>query len=126
MENTFDLKKFLVENKLTSNSKNLLEIEQRQVAENELRELKPIPYTGEPIPPGDNFRMVYMYADKPEYEIFFKTEPRQEDFESFIKIAPKPMKIGDGIMLLDRENNNIDSYRLTRSTIAAPDFHGTV
>ena len=88
----------------------------------EPRELKPEKWEAIPVdeygePAKYNYRLAYMYSNKPEYQIFLEEEPKQKDYISFLKIAPKPMEIGDGIMVLDKENKKIDSYKLTQSTI---------
>ena len=137
----FNLKKFLVENKLTANSRNLTEIGVGQgvnidtsgdhlignsntkptnTADNQLRELKPEKWRAIPMPTEYSYRLVYMYSDKPEYQIFLKAEPKQENYPSFLKIAPKPMEVGDGIMVLDKNNKAVDLYTLTRKDISSP------
>jgi len=91
--------------------------EQSVNEEGELRELKPEKWRAIPVPTEYSYRLVYMYSNKPEYQIFLEEEPKQKDYVSFLKIAPKPMEVGDGIMVLDKENKKIDSYKLTQSTI---------
>ena len=137
----FDLKKFLVENKLTTNSRNLTEIGVGQgvnidtsgedllgdrdaattpAADNQPRQLKPEKWRAIPMPAQYSYRLVYMYSDKPEYQIFLKAEPKEENYPSFLKIAPKPMEVGDGIMVLDKDNKQVNSYQLTRKDISSP------
>jgi hypothetical protein len=136
----FDLKKFLVENKLTNNSRNITEIgvgqgvnidpsgkdllgdkeETSTAADNQLRQLKPEKWRAIPMPTEYSYRLVYMYSSKPEYQIFLKAEPKQENYQSFLKIAPKPMEVGDGIMVLDKDNKQVNSYQLTRKDITSP------
>ena len=139
MEN-FDLKKFLVENKLTYNSKYISEVNTGQgvnidpsgkdlmgdeeetstTSDSQLRELKPEKYRAIPVPTQYNYRLVYMYSDKPEYQIFLKAEPKEENYPSFLKIAPKPMEVGDGIMVLGKDNKQVNSYQLTRKDVSSP------
>ena len=86
----------------------------------QLRQLKPEKWRAIPMPTEYSYRLVYMYSDKPEYQIFLKAEPKQENYESFLKIAPKPMEVGDGIMVLDKNNKQVNSYQLTRKDITSP------
>jgi hypothetical protein len=94
--------------------------ELRQLIREELRELKPEKWEAIPMPAEYKYRLVYMYSDKPEYQIFLKTEPKDENYTSFLKIAPKPMEMGDGIILLDTNNKMVNFVRLTKKDTLAP------
>ena len=127
MDNNFDLKKFLVENRLTSNSKVLSEVldglnrsdkiddfpeDKLEPAEDTLRELKPEKYKGSSIPSHANYRIVYMYSGQPKYEMFTRTEPSDHDMKMFAKLAPEKFEIEDGILALDRNNKQVNFIRL--------------
>ena len=159
MENTFDLKKFLVENRLTTNSKNLTEVGigqgvniedswddtipdtaptdpnklRRKLAgqkepgpndnwgyESDFRQLKPVKYEPTPIPAEYSYRIVYMYSDKPEYQIFTANKPAMGQLSAFTKIAPKRMEDGDGIMVLDKGNKAVDQLIRSRGDWSSP------
>ena len=88
------------------------------ITENEYRQLKPEKYTAIPIPTEYKYRLIYMYSDKPEYQIFLKEEPKDENLQAFLKIAPKPMEEGDGIMVLDNNNKMINHAMLSKKEIS--------
>ena len=155
----FDLKKFLVENRLTNNSRNLTEIGvgqgvnidtswdgpipskdpidptklRRKLAgqkepgpnddwgyESDYRKLKPVEYEAIPIPAEYSYRIVYMYSNKPEYQIFTSNKPAMGQLSAFVKIAPKEMEDGDGIMVLDKNNKAIDHLIRSRGDWSSP------
>ena len=118
----FNLKKFLVENKLTYNSRLLTEGIDEEEDQDTLIELKPIKYTGQQIPSGANYRIVYMYSDTPEYEMFTRNEPTDSDMILFLKIAPNHLKKGDAILALDGADKLVNYIKLKDSAarIARP------
>jgi len=87
------------------------------ITEGEYRQLKPEKYTAIPIPTEYKYRLIYMYSDKPEYQIFLKEEPKDENLQSFLKIAPKPLEEGDGMIVLDNNNKMINHAILDKKEI---------
>ncbi len=87
-----------------------------------MHQLKPEPIPGNnanavEIPSGLNYRVIYMYSDKPEYQMFTKNEPNDEYMKTFAGMAPKPFEEGDGIIVLDSNNKAVNHLILKRKSI---------
>ena len=87
-----------------------------------MHQLKPEPIPGNnanavEIPSGLNYRVIYMYSDKPEYQMFTKNEPNDEYMKTFAGMAPKPFKEGDGIIVLDSNNKAVNHLILKGKSI---------
>jgi hypothetical protein len=88
-----------------------------------MHQLKPEPIPGNnanavEIPSGLNYRVIYMYSDKPEYQMFTRNEPNDEYMKTFAGMAPKPFEEGDGIIVLDSNNKNVNHLKLKGKSIA--------
>jgi hypothetical protein len=87
-----------------------------------MHQLKPEPIPGNnanavEIPSGLNYRVIYMYSDKPEYQMFTKNEPNDEYMKTFAGMAPKPFEEGDGIIVLDSNNKTVNHLMLKGKSI---------
>jgi hypothetical protein len=87
-----------------------------------MRQLKPEPIPGNnanavEIPSGLNYRVIYMYSDKPEYQMFTRNEPNDEYMKTFANMAPKPFEEGDGIIVLDSNNKTVNHLILKGKSI---------
>jgi hypothetical protein len=69
------------------------------------------------IPSGLNYRVIYMYSDKPEYQMFVKNEPNGESMKIFAGMAPKPFEKGDGIIVLDSNDKPVNHLLLRDKSV---------
>jgi hypothetical protein len=69
------------------------------------------------IPSGLNYRVIYMYSDKPEYQMFVKNEPNGESMKIFAGLAPKPFEKGDGIIVLDSNDKSVNHLILRDKSV---------